>query len=434
MIKFFSTSLLLFALFQLCSQEVISTSFSSASLNGETIPLKIYLPVDYNESNDPYRLYIFLHGCCGLNQNSHTNDFKTMLDQKIANGEIDPMIVVFPSAQGADFGNRHIWLDSERNGNYGSMIVQDLTTWLGANYNVAITKEKRAVGGFSMGADGALRLGLHFSDQFIALVSHSSYPAIENFESVVPAIIAETGQSNPPYTFEPGNGLYTEAVFGISSAFSPNLDNAPYLLDFPIDENGNVIEEVHNRWRYIASPDSIIRWYWGTGSKVVPVAMYVDIGSQESLFTLYPTNLLIQSQLENLELNEGFDINYTFNIFNENHDLSLVRIDSSLVWLDRIMDAATITATTNPRESQEIFSVFPTIISSDVKVIFHQEIKENNALIICDSSGKIITVYENMTPAIGEIWSFPTDQLVAGVYWICLRNGKDIIKKQVVKI
>ena len=70
MIKIFSTTLLLFALFQLCSQEVISASFSSASLNGESIPLKIYLPAGYNESNDPYRLYIFLHGCCGLNQNS----------------------------------------------------------------------------------------------------------------------------------------------------------------------------------------------------------------------------------------------------------------------------------------------------------------------------------------------------------------------------
>ena len=98
------------------------------------------------------------------------------------------------------------------------------------------------------------------------------------------------------------------------------------------------------------------------------------------------------------------------------------------------MDAATITATIHPNENEEVFSVFPSVISSDVKVIFHQEIKENNSLMICDNSGKIITTSKNMMPAIGEIWSFPTDQLVAGVYWICLMNGKEIIKKQVIKM
>ena len=137
--------------------------------------------------------------------------------------------------------------------------------------------------------------------------------------------------------------------------------------------------------------------------------------------------------MENLELNEGFDINYKFNIFNENHNLSLQRIDSSLVWLDRIMDGE-ITPTANPVVDEAVFSVYPNIVTSHAEVVFHRKIQEGSTLLVSDNTGRIIAEYKNLAPAPGEMFKISTDQWLSGTYWIILRNDKEVYKKQVVKM
>ncbi|MCB9307112.1 MAG: hypothetical protein H6565_10995 [Lewinellaceae bacterium] len=51
---FYTLVVALAATLTLNGQEVISTSFSSSSLNDETIPLNVYLPQDYDENGTPY--------------------------------------------------------------------------------------------------------------------------------------------------------------------------------------------------------------------------------------------------------------------------------------------------------------------------------------------------------------------------------------------
>ena len=312
------------------AQEVISTSFSSSSLNGETIPLNVYLPQGYDENGTPYNLYIFLHGCCGLNHQTHIKAFEARLNQLISNGDIDPIIVVFPSAQGADFGNRHMWFNSERNGRYSDLITLDLLDWVSKNYNVS--GYKRAIGGFSMGGDGALRIGLHNSDKFVAAIGHSSFPALNFLPNILPVLINETRQSAPPYTFRPSPGTLTEAVYGASTAWSPNNDNPDSKLDFPVDENGVLIDSVFSRWKNNADISSIIKLNWNA-TKQVPLSIYFDVGAGENF---YPPNALLKSELDNLVEEEHYQINFKYLEFEGGHMLTEEKIDASLTWLNGI--------------------------------------------------------------------------------------------------
>lgn len=427
-INYLSILLLGLASLALNGQEVISTSFVSASLDDSVVPLNIYLPEGYNENGTPYNLYIFLHGCCGLNHQSHINLFENRLNALISDGDITPMVVVFPSAQGADFGNRHLWFNSERNGNYGDLITEDLLEWVDSNYNVSDTK--RAIGGFSMGADGAMRLGLHHTEKFVALISHSSYPAIENFPNLIPNVLSETGQTNPPYDFNPSNGLHSEVVFGISTVWSPNLDSIPHQVDFPLDDQGQLRLDIFDQWRSIASPDSIIKNKWGDAPKEVPIAIYFDVGSQESIFTLFETNNLLNSQFQNLT-QEGYTINYQYNVFNENHLLSSQRIDSSLIWLNRICSEMVSSQRETVPEYSDSLNIFPNPAESEIEVKFLSEENKNKFSIqILDMNGFIIKEFKTVDDPLN------ISSIASGIYTLIVRdkNSHKMIIQKFVKI
>jgi enterochelin esterase-like enzyme len=384
--KLYSISILIFTAFVLTGQEIVNTTFSSNSLNGETIPLNIYLPQDYNENGVPYHLYVFLHGCCGLNHQTHIGDFETRLNQLIGDGSIEPLIVVFPSAQGANFGNRHMWFNSERNGPYSDLITADLLNWITSNYNVSSIK--RAIGGFSMGADGALRIGLHDSDKFVAAIGHSSFPAMDFFPNLIPILINETGQSSPPYLFTPTPGTLTETVYGASSAWSPNNDNPNHNLDFPVDENGVLIDSVFIRWKVNADIDSIIRFNWGV-SKEVPISIYFDVGAGEGF---YPPNALLNAQLTSLIQSENYQINYKYLEFPGGHVLTSSKIDSSLIWLNEVFSNVT-TLNHEINEVVKDLSVYPNPANESIIIEFSGKTNKEYLIRILDMNGK--TIQEN---------------------------------------
>ena len=310
------------------AQQVVSTSFESKSLQVKNIPLNIYIPKDYDKKGKSYNLYIFLHGCCGLNHQTHISDFEEILNKLIAEKKIEPMIVVFPSAQGADFGNRHLWFNSERNGKYADLITVDLLDWIEKKYN--ISKNIKAIGGFSMGADGALRIALQYPDKFVATVSHSSFPALDYFLDLIPILTKGKGVSG--YTYKPIPKSLTETVYGAASAWTPNINNPNYRVDFPLDKNGNLIDSVFQRMKFNADIDSIIKYKWHL-TKKVPVAIYFDTGILENF---YLPNHMLNDQLIELTTKKNYEINFKYNEFDGNHVLTKEKIESSILWLNSI--------------------------------------------------------------------------------------------------
>jgi len=61
-------------------------------------------------------------------------------------------------------------------------------------------------------------------------------------------VLAEHG-GVPPYSYDPGAGMYSQAVFAWSAAYSPNLDLLPYQVEFPLDLQGDLVDSVLVHWQ-----------------------------------------------------------------------------------------------------------------------------------------------------------------------------------------
>jgi putative tributyrin esterase len=87
-----------------------------------------------------------------------------------------PMIIVMPD------GGRGFYSDSLTNplGHYERYITEDLISFIDNTFHTVPTREKRAIGGLSMGGYGGLKLALKYPDLFCAGVSHSG--AVNYFE------------------------------------------------------------------------------------------------------------------------------------------------------------------------------------------------------------------------------------------------------------
>ena len=158
-----------------------------------------------------------------------TSSFKPVLDRLIQNTEIKPMVVAFPTlntlSPSTNSLNLHMFIDSPINGNVGTAITQDLMDYLAANYNIATTREERAIGGFSMGGYGAPRIAITNSDKFGAFVADEPFMlAVEEFRQTYLQELLKKYGLKPPYDFnvDPSNPwAHIEAYLwlGVATAF-----------------------------------------------------------------------------------------------------------------------------------------------------------------------------------------------------------------------
>jgi S-formylglutathione hydrolase FrmB len=230
------------------SGQIVNDSFYSPALS-KNIPLKIYLPPNHSSTGDPYRVYIFLHGGGNSNYSTHVSTIQQPLDQLINNPvlEFTPLVVVFANIQWPGLGggiysyNAHYYTNSARNGNYESVISNDLCNWIDTcSYNLSIERDKMAIGGFSMGGGSSIRLALHNIDKFSTVVSHCGIPAFNVFRYWLQYLLIETPIVGNQYNFHPGNSFESTWWFCASAAWSPNLvnPNQPlWNLDFPVNPN-----------------------------------------------------------------------------------------------------------------------------------------------------------------------------------------------------
>ena len=139
-----------------------------------TIDYTVYLPSGYDDEPDrEYATLYLLHGR-GDTQAAWTR-VTGDLDQLIAAGSIQPMVVVMPDAP---WNQRGSWYTDSRYtpGRSGiepgmpveTAFTRDLVGHVDATYRTADDRAARAVGGYSMGGAGALRFALAHQDTFSA--------------------------------------------------------------------------------------------------------------------------------------------------------------------------------------------------------------------------------------------------------------------------
>jgi S-formylglutathione hydrolase FrmB len=296
------TIILLFILFPAtiyAQGTVVDTSFYSESL-GETRNVDIYLPEGYNPGGSAqYPVYYFLHGAGGDN-NSYGQMF-AILDSLIGNNAIEPAIIVKPDGSVSPYWGS-FYTNSALYGDFEDYIVYDLVEFIDSNFNTIANRYKRCLIGHSMGGYGSTKLALSHPDIFCAFASHSGpLDYMEWYIYGVDSILAENGPG-PPYTYNWNAGIFTNFMFTIAGAFSPNLSNPPYYVDLPLDSNGILVDSVAALWHlndatYLAS--------------IMPagyeLAIYFDCGTVDQ-FLLYPVNVSFADSLDSLGISWPFSI------------------------------------------------------------------------------------------------------------------------------
>lgn len=247
-----SVVLVLVALFAgssrgLAAGTVSSVQFPSAAL-GEDRWVQVYLPEGYDPGGSiDYPAIYFLHGANG--NHSGYPELINHLNNLIDTEQIRPVVVIKPDGSGCPWPPNWEgcgWVDSELQGSYESFLVEDVISWAESTYRIISDPGARGIMGHSMGGFGCMHAALKHPEMFAGVAALSGYPHFEELRNQhVPVILNEN--SGPPYAYSP-NGVFTGAWFMFSGGFSPNLEDPPDYIDFPLGQDGVIIPEVWARW------------------------------------------------------------------------------------------------------------------------------------------------------------------------------------------
>ncbi len=261
----------------------------------------VYTPPAYNP-NDSYPVLYLLHGFGG-SETYFSNTFSAtdIADQLIGEGDIDPLIMVFPSGAN-DFGGTFYTNSLHPAVGNGEQNILDVIQAVEAVY--AIDTTKRAIGGHSMGGFGAFSIVLNHPGMFklvSAIAAPLAFwgtmpndPQYKGIEELLPTVLAETGYDTTGggdlaeylAAMHPGTGrTVTSMMFAMAAAFSPTDPSNPGMtsipdfgVDLPIALDGTLDMSVWTRW---LGKDILSRLMTGQGPNLVGVNIYLDVGNDE---------------------------------------------------------------------------------------------------------------------------------------------------------
>lgn len=290
--------------------------------------VRVYLPEGYDYAGtERYPVVYFLHGSNPYGYEPYWGMLPEILDDLIATAAIDPVILVTPDGRCPPYRGSY-FANSEFNGRFADFTVYDVVHFIDINFRTVADRTGRVVMGHSMGGYGAMALGLQYPQIYCANASLSG-PLEMNvcIETRRDSILSEYG--GPPYDYDPDAGFWTQATFTQAATFWPNLEDPPYYVHFPLDEQGEVLRHVLEQWRphnppYLASqldPSAHLR-------------IFFDCGIEDEKLE-YPQNLAFRDSLDVL------GVPYEFQEFHGGHNDQLsARIPNALEWLDEAMEAA----------------------------------------------------------------------------------------------
>jgi len=149
------------------------------ALNMPAATTWIYTPPGYDAASAVrYPVLLLIHGSPGRSSDwAIGGDVPHTMDVLIANGLIQPMIVVMPEVNGFDLGQRDTeCLNSTTGGpQVETYLTATVLPWVDAHYATAATWESRAIGGMSAGAFCAVDQGLRHPSLYGAIISIEGY-------------------------------------------------------------------------------------------------------------------------------------------------------------------------------------------------------------------------------------------------------------------
>ena len=410
--------LLLFLLYPailLAQGTLDNASFYSDAL-GENRYVDVYLPEGYDSTGSvDYPVIYFLHG--GGGDNNSYPYLINILDDLIGNDIIQPVIIAKPDADcGPYIGS--FYANSALYGDFEDYIAYDVVQFIDSNYRTVPNREKRCLMGHSMGGYGSAMLAMKHPDIFKGFASHGGsleYFSIMNLWR--PIILTENGGA-PPYQYSPYVGAFSFVAFTLAGAFTPNLNNSPYWVDFPLDVNGDIIDSVMSRFTPFNPPYLARQLPPNTD-----LAIYFDCGTSDEYY-LYPANAALADTLDTL------GINYTFESYQGNHSNRLEeRFPIALAFLDSVMNSTTVISNLSAVPvSFELDQNYPNPFNAFTTISFGLAESGDVKLAVYDLLGREIeTLADGYLETGGYTFNFDASHLSSGVYFYRLEAG-DVIE------
>jgi S-formylglutathione hydrolase FrmB len=410
---------------------IIKTFYSKSVKDNRSV--QIYLPEGYNQMDSTvrYPVIYFLHGA-GVNHTYYT-EVPLVLNDLIGTKKILPVIVVKPDGSTGPWGGS-CYTNSELYGDFEDYIVFDLIKFIDSAYNTNTSRKARAIMGHSTGAFGAMKLALKHPDVYCSVVANSGPLDFKHFSDWIPMILAENG-GPPVRLYNPyctTTMYWTYIFYTYAGAFSPNLNNSPYKVDFPIDSVGNWIDSVWNRW---ALHDPLL-----LARNITPssdLTIFFDCGIYDE-YKMYNSNKAFADTLDKLGLS------YEFLSFNGSHMNQLgSRFTIAFQFLDSVMNKSGATWVANYQnknipQKYILYQNYPNPFNPSTKIKYSVPTVGTSfmkfiRLKVYDILGnEVATLVNEEKPAgtYGITWD--ADNLPSGVYFYRLQAGDFIQTKKMI--
>lgn len=233
---------------------LVNISVNSPGLTGNLLgdspnrTVNVYLPPCYSDSIlKSYPVVYFLHGI----YEDHliwSQDIMRHMNSLILEGLVDPMIVVSPNSSNTFMGSWYT--NSTTTGAWEDFIVKDLVDYMDNNYRTIPDAESRGILGYSMGGYGALKLVMRYPSVFSTVYGMSSahlcFEVIltEDYRNYLIGAI-EAHKADELTTIR---DMGVMIVVGFAATFAPDPEAPPTYGQYPITEQGEVIDSVWQKW------------------------------------------------------------------------------------------------------------------------------------------------------------------------------------------
>ncbi len=291
------------------SGTVVVDSLYSASLEnpGGENPnrrVTVYLPPGYEETEKRYPVIYYLHGFTWSDSLMIAEDnFDKLLDKAIATQKIKPVIVVMPDQYTLYRGSWYT--NSTLTGKWADFTGKDLVTFIDENYRTIPNVDSRGVAGHSMGGQGAIKMGMLFSDVFSSVyaLSPATLGVIEELGINGNAYKRINEISSRKQLITGWDEFLPNAIVAMGRAYTPNLDNPPFYADFPYEyENDSLIVnyDILKVWKQKSAIGMVDNHFEDLKQLK---ALKLDWGRNEDNEMIPTTSLLFSKKLENLGIN-----------------------------------------------------------------------------------------------------------------------------------
>jgi enterochelin esterase-like enzyme len=204
-------------------------------------------------------------------------DVPGSMDEGVAKGTLQPMIVVMPDAYTKYAGS--MYSSSVTTGDWESYIAEDLVQYVDSHYRTIPNRMARGLAGHSMGGYGAVRIGMKRPDVFASVYIMSACCLLDNPIPAAALSAPPASQNNASQSNAARASGFTQVTLARAAAWSPNPKNPPEYLDMPTKDG---------------QPQALVIAKWAANSPLAMIDQYVtnlkkyhaiggDVGLQDGL-------------------------------------------------------------------------------------------------------------------------------------------------------